>query len=251
MSQLKKKMERLQKRDGPPIGFGKVVRDQPAAMLLGVVAGDAKATAQALEAGADFAVVRAPDAKAAAGAVKQLVGEGACIGAWLESLDESGAQALREAGCDFVICTLEGTVSAAVDSDKMGHVLAIPPEGLEDSTLRALGPLGLDALLYEGEATGLTLAGQLQLVRLAAFSSTPLLVVLGSNPSASDFRTLRDSGCGAVVVSGDLKPNRIQSLVEALKSVPPPRRARRDSPEVAIVPSMAAHAEHEEGDDDE
>lgn len=250
MSQLKKKIERLQKRDGPPIGFAKVARDQPSAMLLGVIAGDAKVTTQALQAGADFAVVRA-ESKAAGGTVKQLVGEGACIGAWLPSLDEAGAEALREAGCDFAICSPEGTVSAAVDTDKMGHVLEIPREGFEDSMLRALGPLGLDALLYEGEATGLTLAGQLQLVRLAAFSSTPLLAVLATDPSPSDLRTLRDSGCGGVIVSGDLKAGRIQALLEALKSVPAPRRPRRDSPDVAIVPSMAAHADHEEEDGDE
>jgi hypothetical protein len=253
MSQLRKKIERLQKRDGPGMGFAHVARQQAAAMLLGVLGGDAKETRSAFDAGADFAVVRADGSRSAAQTVKQLAGEGACLGAWLPSLSADDSETLREAGCDFTISSFEGTASVAVDPDRMGHVLQVPTEGVEDSILRALAPLGLDALLFEGEATGLSLASQLQLVRLSAFSGTPLIVTVSGEPSPAELRTLRDSGCAAIILVEDAAPSRVSALLETLKAVPPPRKAKREGPDVAIVPATGASNEHEDdgGDDDD
>lgn len=247
MSQLQKKMQRIQKREGPGIGFGAAVREQPRAMLLVAMAADGNEAKAALEAGADAAVIRT----AARGGVSQLdglAGDKASVGMFSEALDETSASALAKAGCDFVISSLEQTESVAVDTDRMGHVL-IANEAMEDNTLRALAPLGLDALFVERRGAGVMLANQLGLVRLASFASTPLLVTVDPGAAVAELRVLRDSGVAGVVTPEGSTADQLKKLVEALKAVPPPRKSRREGAEMAIVPAAAA-GRHEEEDDD-
>jgi hypothetical protein len=249
MSQLRKKIERLQKREGPRMGFAHVAREQQPAMLLGVLASAPASARESLAAGSDFVIARVDNARGGVSFLQELAAEGACVGIWTTSLSLPDADTLLQAGCDFSVSSLTGTASAAVDPDRMGHVLEVPMDSLEDSLLRALGPLGLDGLLFQGEATGLSLAQQLDLVRLSAFSGTPLLVTLSSEPAPADLRTLRDSGCAAVILQEPSK-QQITSALEALRSVPPPRRTRREGAEIAIVPAPTAH-EHDEGEGDD
>ncbi len=254
MSQLQKKMQKLQRREGPSMGFGAAVREQPRAMILIALTANKADAKAALEAGADAVVIRAEAAKAAA-AVEAVAETSNSVGVMSEALDEDGAAALAKAGCDFVISSLEGTESVAVDTDRMGHIL-IASEGMEDNTLRAIAPLGLDALYVERSAGGTMLANQLGLVRLATFASTPLVVTVAAKASVAELRVLRDSGVGGVIAPEGASAADLKALIKALIAVPAPKKARRDGGDMAIVPSAAAgHAEHddeeEEGDDDE
>lgn len=250
MSQLQKKMQKLQRREGASMGFGAAVREQPRAMLLLARAADESQAKAALEAGADAVVIYA-EAPRAVAILDSLSGHRACAGVLTLSLDEASAAALAGAGCDFVISGLEGTESVAVDTDRMGHVL-IAREAMEDNTLRAIAPLGLDALYLEREAGGTMLANQLGLVRLATFSSTPLLVTVAAKTSAAELRVLRDSGVGGVVAPEGASAAQLKGLIKALVDVPAPKKSRRDGGEMAIVPSAAAgHAGHDDGDGEE
>ena len=65
MSQLQKRIQKLQRRDGPAIGFGRVSREQPRAMALIATARTAAEVQEALAAEVDAVVV---DAGNAAGA---------------------------------------------------------------------------------------------------------------------------------------------------------------------------------------
>ncbi|HQW51198.1 MAG TPA: hypothetical protein PL082_04005, partial [Tepidiformaceae bacterium] len=68
MSQLQKTIARLQRRDGPAIGFGPVSREQPRAMALIALVSSATQARAALDAGADAVLFQAGDAAAAASA---------------------------------------------------------------------------------------------------------------------------------------------------------------------------------------
>lgn len=249
MSQLQKKMHKNQRREGPGIGFSAAVREQPRAMLLVALATSNAGAREALAAGADAVVLRAP-AESAVAQLDGVASDRVSVGVMTDALNESAAAALAKAGCDFVISSLESTESAAVDTERMGHIL-IADEGAEDNTLRALAPLGLDALYVNRKAGGMMLAHQLGLVRLSSFSSTPLLVPVDPGASVSELRVLRDSGVGAVVAAEGTTAEQLKTLIEALKAVPAPKKSRREGGEMAIVPSQAAAHAAEEDDDDE
>src|SRR6187401_751834 len=122
MSQLQKRIQRLQRREGPAIGFGRVVREQPRAMALIATARNASEIQAALDAEADAVMVEAASASEAASAMDGLATEKLAIGAIVPSLSTSDAETLRQAKCDFVVSTLDGTDSAAVDTEKTGQV---------------------------------------------------------------------------------------------------------------------------------
>jgi hypothetical protein len=223
-------------------------------MLLGMLAEDGAAAKAALAAGADIAILRT-SAGAAAAEVKSAgqPANDASLGAWLDRLDGAAGDALAGAGCDFIVGTLEGTVATAVDTEKTGLVLVVDPS-IEDNILRALGPLGLDALLVEHGFGEMSLADQLKLVRLASFASTPLIVTTRPEAPAAELRVLRDSGTVCVLVPSGTPESKLRELSDRLRELPP-RKARREGGDIAIVPAVAAmrHEEevHEPDEEDE
>ena len=249
MSQLQKRIQRLQRREGPAIGFGRVTREQPRAMALIATVSDAAGIRAALDASADAVVVESASAVGAAAAMDGIATDKLAIGAMLPGLSEADADALRTAKCDFVISPLESTDSAAVDTEKNGQVVVATLE-MEDNTLRVLGPLGFDGLFVKRTAGAMTLGQQLGLVRLASFASTGLIVTVEPNATVGELRVLRDSGTLAVVAPTGASPDALKALSDALKAVPPPKKNRREGGDMALVPSTRAGAEDEGEDDD-
>lgn len=243
MSKLSKKIMKMQRHDAGGFGFG-AHREQPRAMVLGALIEDAAGITAALEAGADIVVVGGKDPArtiAAAGA------KDAAVGALVDGLDAAGADALNAAGCDFVVSSLTNTEAAAVDTDRMGQVIA--HDGvLDDTTLRALAPMGLDAIFVNSEMGAMTLMQQLDLVRVASFASTPLMVTVAADAGIAALRVLRDSGTAVVVVPTGTKAAAITELGERLRQVPTSKRGRDNGRDMAIVPSLAGH--HDEEDDE-
>jgi len=252
MSQLQKTIARLQRRDGPAIGFGPVSREQPRAMALIALVSSATQARAALDAGADAVLFHAGDAATAAAAMEGVAGPKVAAGALLHALSEADAETLQAAGCDFAVSALETTDSGAVDPEKMGHVV-IAHEGIEDNTLRSLPPLGLDGLYVERPAGAMKLSTQLGLVRLASFSTTGLLATVDPGASVSELRVLRDSGVVAVVAPASAAAADISALGACLKDVPAPRKPRREGGgDMALVPSVkSSAADDEDGEEEE
>lgn len=251
MSELQKKIGRMQRREGTTMGFGAAVREQPRAMLLAVVANDAKAGRKAVEAGADVVILETASAKAVISDVEALAADKTTVGVWTSALDEAGAEELVKAGCDFVVSSLEGTASAAVDTERMGQLVAAD-EAMADTTLRSLAPLGLDGLFVERPTGAMTLAQQLGLVRLSSFASSQLMATIDAGATVSDLRVLRDSGVATVVVAAGTTVDQIKRVVDALKAVPAPRKGGKgEGREMAIVPTSSGGHSHEEEDDDD
>ena len=249
MSELQKKIARILRREGPAIGFGARVRETPKAMLLAALVRDEPSARAALDAGADAVVFRPDGATPPIAAIEALKKDKITTGAWLAALNQETAIALAAAGCEFVVSTLDGTESTAVDGERMGHLLVASSE-LDDTTLRSLGPLGLEGLVVELPGGAMTLKEQLALVRLASFSNTQLVVVVDPSAAVADLRVLRDSGAAAVISRDGSTPEQIKTLVESLRAVPPPRKGK-EGREIALVPSMAAAAAEEEEEEDD
>jgi hypothetical protein len=219
-------------------------------MALIATATDSAGARAALEAEADALVVQAGSASEAARLMEGVANDKVAVGALLPSLSESDAEALRAAKCDFVISPLDTTDSAAIDSEKNGQVVMVSLD-TEDNTLRALGPLGFEGLFVKRSGGAMTLAQQLGLVRLATFASTGLIVTVEAGASLSELRVLRDSGTVAVVAPAGTSTEALKALSDTLKAVPAPKRARREGPDVAIVPAAAAASDDHEHDDDD
>jgi 2-keto-3-deoxy-L-rhamnonate aldolase RhmA len=253
LSRLQKAISRIQRRESPrSIGFGVQAREKPRAMLLGVLADTGAAANSALEAGADLVILKGPSGKSAVEQLKAVAGNEHAVGAWIDQVDDAAGSALAEAGCDFVVSTIEGTAATAVDVERMGQVL-VASHQMDDTTLRALAPLGLDALVVEHGRGPMSLASQVQLLRLASFASTPLIVTATPDAPVAELRVLRDSGTVAVVLPAGSKADDIKAMSERLQSIPP-RKQRREGGEMALVPSFtpaAHHEEVEEPDEDE
>ena len=252
MSQLQKRIQKIQRREGPSIGFARVSREQPRAMALIALARSGDEARAALDAGADGVILEAGSAGDAASAMAGVATDKVAVGALLPSLSESDAEGLRKAACDFVISPLDATDSAAVDTEKMGQAVVASLD-MDDNTLRALGPLGLDGLFIPRSGGAMTLAQQLGLVRVASFAQTGLIVTVDTGASASELRVLRDSGCMAVVAPAGASAEALTTLSETLKAVPAPRRGKREGNDIAIVPASRAggEEEHEHDDGDE
>lgn len=254
MSQLQKRIQRLQRRDGPAMGFGRVTREQPRAMVLMALATNGKEAKTALDAGADAVLIEAANASAAASALADVADEKVAVGALVASLTEADAEALRKAKCDFVVSPLDSTDSAAVETDKMGQVVSATLD-MEDNTLRALGPLGFDGLFVQRAGGPMTLGQQLALVRVASFASTGLIVTVEPSATVGELRVLRDSGAVAVVAPAGTSAEDLKALGETLKAVPAPKKGKRDSSDIAMIPATKAavegdHEHEEEHEDD-
>ena len=250
MSQLQKRIQKIQRREGPGIGFARVSREQPRAMAMLALVKSGDDARKALEAGADGVIVDAGNAGAAAAALKGVASDKVAVGALLSSLSEADAEALRGTVCDFVISPLDATDSAAVDADKMGQAVVASLD-MDDNTLRALGPLGLDGLFIQRASGAMTLGQQLGLVRVASLAQTGLIVTVDTSASVGELRVLRDSGCVAVVAPAGAPGEALNKLSETLKAVPAPRRGKREGNDIAIVPASRAGGEEEHEHDDD
>ncbi len=249
MSQLRKVIERAQRGEGPRLGFGASTHVKPRALAIGMIALDADGARQAVEAGADFVLFRAQDTASAVEAIKGSSDTKAPLGAWLSNVGADDAQQLTEAGVDFVASSLEGTRADALDSDQVGHVLAVTAD-IDDTTLRTLGALGLEGMFVKRPEGEMTLQNQVEFARLSVLSGLELFVSTSADVSTGELRVLRDSGAVAVIATEDSSAEALHGLNERLRTIPP-RRAGSRGNDTPLLPTMARNSEEEEHEHDE
>lgn len=244
MSQLQKAIQRIRRREGPSLGFGPVAREKPRALLAAAMASTADEVAGAIGAGVDVVFVAAEGSDGYLALAADPDSGEAVVGAYLPRLDTDDASSLREAACDFVASPLTATAAAAVDREQMGHVISVPSD-VSDTTLRSLGPLGLAALFVELDTPTLTLGSQLNLVRLASFSSTPLFVTGEPGIGVDELRVLRDSGVAGLVLPAGTPVAELEDLGVKLRAVPARKQRGAGEGDMALVPSLGVPAETE------
>jgi hypothetical protein len=243
MSKLADAIRRSQRVDSTPMGFGAARTAPKASMLVGCFCSAAEAP-DARDAGADFVLIDARGSSLSAGEAKALRGPAGelALGVWTSLGASATSTDLRQAGVDFLVVD-EATPAAAMLNEDLGYVLAIPARP-DDTFLRSLEPLSLEALLLGDVPSPLTVAGQMELGRAGAIARRPLLCEVTAEATSDDLLCLRAAGV-AGVMTGAAGVARLKDTVAAL----PPRRARREERAVVSLPRGQAAAQNDDDDD--
>jgi|FLYL01.1.fsa_nt_gi hypothetical protein len=250
MSKLADRIRRASRPAPTPLGFtSAAAAPRKSATLLALVrlnANEAGKAAEAVQKGADAVIVQNLDPGKARDAVAKAAD--AALGAALERADREAVSALREAGVDFVVLDPEGSLADSLLDERVGYVL--PAHLTEDDTaLRLLGDLGIDALIVPAPDGTLNIRKLLQLRRIFALTRTPLLTEVRPDADASTLQALRESGVvGVIVDSGGI--GKLEKLRERILSLPP-RGRRREEKEQPLLPlGIAAGHDHDEDDEE-
>jgi hypothetical protein len=242
MSKLADAIRRSQRIESAPMGFGAVRSEPRPTMLVGYFGPDAD-TARAREAGADFILIDGRAGNFEVGGARESAGD-LPLGAWTTARDSAAATALREGGLDILVVA-EDSPAASLLNDDLGYVLALPAQP-EETFLRSLEPLSLEALLLDNIPSPLTVAGELELSRTGALARRPMLCQTAAAASADDLQCLRAAGVAGVMTDAA----GVQQLKQTVKSLPQ-RKARREERAVVSLPRGQAAAANGDDDDDD
>jgi hypothetical protein len=214
-------------------------------MLVGAIV-EAGGVAAASAGGAEVIVVEA--ASFSVDEVKkarEAAGE-AVLGAKTSVADSEAAKALREAGLDFLLIDAETTPASALLDDDLGYVLSLPTSP-EELFLRSLDALSLEGLYLAAVPSPLTVAGQIELGRVAGLGRKPLISKTASSASKDDLQCLRAAGVAVVVTDAA----GVGALKETVASLPPRRGKREESRTVVTLPHGNSGGGHDHDDDDD
>ena len=247
MSKLGDRIRKAGKVEPARLGFATFASAARAASMLTVVdvGSDAGKIGDAVKKGAE-AILWEGDA-AALRAAK--VPDGVILGVKSPGAGREEVANLREAGADFLVVDQESRGEALLD-DKLGFVMSIADgAALEDSQLRLMGELSLEALLVEVPALPMSVAGVMALRRLAALARAPMLVRAQPSTDAGDLQLLRESGAIGIVVdlSNTAKLGDLRKTIDSL----PDRGRKREDKSDALVPAQAGGHDHDDDDDDD
>jgi len=243
MSKLGDKIRKTMRVEAVPIGFRAVRPAKTPQLLVAALLddGDPKKVAEATEKGAGVIILRGAAGKLEAAV--EAAGEAAC-GIWPEVVTPSAA-------ADFVVFAAESTRAAALLDDKTGYVLALK-DGADDTFLRVLESLTLDAILVDSGDSPLTVEKQVRLRRIAALTRKPLMLPVSVSVESGELECLRDAGVSVLLLDAGDKETlaNIPSLLKTVDDLPEPRR-RREMTLEALLPRAAEMAAVEDDDDDD
>jgi hypothetical protein len=255
MSKLADAIRKTVRQEAAPMGFQyTAARQKNATMLIiATVRQITGAAASKLTAAGADSILLAADATAGLDLAAAAKAAGAAsLGVWLRKADGGSAPAAREAGVDHIVFSDDSAPAQMLLDEKLGFVLSLA-EGLDDTTLRAIETLPLDAVLvsyWDGE---LTVRRALELRRLAGLSRKPLMLSVSPAISGAELEALRDCGVAAVIIDGEKTgADDLRKLRETITALPPRRKRRDERGEAVSLPAPAASAahEHDEEDDD-
>jgi predicted dinucleotide-binding enzyme len=244
MSKLSDRIRRASKTEPAPFGFAAAARRAPAPTMITIVrltSSEAGKAADAAKAGADAVIITGD-----AGKLKD-AGD-AILGAIPEKPDRKAVASLREAGADFVVLSPDAPAEAMLE-ERIGFVLEVRTE-LDDTHLRLLAELSLDAIIVPAPRTPVTVDRMLELRRVAALAHAPLLAEDDGSADVPLLQLLRESGVAGIVV-GAAAIGKLSDLRDRIVSIPA-RGKRREEHIEALVPAQAQSAhEHEDDFDDD
>ena len=207
MSRLTDLLDKTQTAS-PGIGFAasRQAAAAPSIALIGRVAAAELTEDSSLSASPADALLVTLDASdsAAIGRVKDALND-RLWGARVGSASADDANALKEAGCDFIVFDAEGTSAAVLNDDDMGKVIAVgfdDPEFDEDEA-KAIRALDIDCALLTPPDGLLPLTVQ-RLLGIQAMRATVRKRAILSAPSElgkAELETLRNAGISAIAVS--------------------------------------------------
>ncbi len=249
MSKLADRIRRASRVAPAPLGFTAAaasVREPSLLCLAWLQAHEAGKAGDAAARGADAVIVDGVDPSRIAEIAAKA--QGAILGARVPKLGRSEVATLREAGVDFLVMDPASAAEAMLE-EGIGFVLA-PAKDAEETTLRLLADLSLDAIIVPPQEGPLTVAKLLDLRRMATLSRTPLLCETAPDASATHLQLLRDSGVVGVIV-GSAGLGKLDALRQAIAALPPRRRRREERAEPVLpVQALVGHGEDEEEEEE-
>ncbi|MFC1901492.1 hypothetical protein ACFLX3_00985 [Chloroflexota bacterium] len=254
MSRFIEELKRMAGATAQPIGF-RVVRlasSEPRMLFVaGVSAADTGRLADYVD-GADAVLLRLTKSGPAAKALQGVAD--IPWGGWLGDISDKKVETLVGAGCDFVVFPAASRVLTTPRDEKIGKILQVEPS-LDDSLLRAVNDLPVDALLIAGayEAGGSLAWHHLMLFqRLANLLAKPWLVPAPSSVTADEVRALWEVGVdGLVVEMGAGQPaGGLRELRRSIGKLPPRSAPKRGKTE-ALLPYAGGVKETESVEEEE
>lgn len=244
MSKLSQKISKVARFDSAPLGFGAMTsrKSEPTMLLVArLAASESKRLGDLAKAGVDVALIDSPSAQKlpAAGEI--------IVGAVLSNGDGVLAASLREAGYDFLCIDPNSVQADVLLEEQLGFMFPADPAA-EDSELRLMETLSLDAVLLSAVTSSLTVRQQLSLRRVALMTHKPMLVAVSDVLEGNHLRGLRDSGTVGIVVDGKADKT-VAAMRKAIDELPA-RRRRREDRQSAIVPAMGLHPSSESDEDE-
>ena len=244
MSKLSQKISRVGRFDSAPLGFGAMASPKSESTMLLVArlaASESKRLGDLAKAGVDVALIDSPSAQKLPDAGDLIVG------AVLSSGDGALAAGLREAGYDFLCIDPNSVQADVLLEEQLGFMFPADPAA-EDSELRLLETLNLDAVLLPAVNGPLTVRQQLSLRRVALLTRKPMLVAVSDVLEGNQLRGLRDSGTVGLVVDGKADKT-VAAMRKAIDELPA-RRRRREDRQSALVPAMGLRQSTEPEEDE-
>jgi hypothetical protein len=251
MSKLSDAIQRAGRTAPAPFGFAARAASAAASptvlCIVRLNANDASKVEEAAKKGADAVIIDGGDA----GKVKDFMKKatGLVVGIRPQKPEREQMKSMREAGADFVVLDAESAMADALLEENLGFILLVRSDA-DDTRLRLLSDLNLDAIIPPSPDGALTIERLLELRRFSALGRTPLLVEIAGDADGSNIQALRESGVAGVIIEGS-SLGKLEKLSAAIAALPP-RGRRRDEQREAMIPapSMAGHDHDDDFDDD-
>jgi hypothetical protein len=207
---------------------------------------EANKAEEAAKKGADAVIVEGADE----GKVKDFAKKAPnlLLGVRPQKSERDSIVSLKQAGADFIVLEADSGLAEALLEENVGFVLTTRGEA-EDTSLRLLSDLGLDAVIATVPDGAFTIERLLELRRVSALARTPLLVEVPADAEASRLQALRESGVAGVIVDGSAV-GKLGKLRETVASLPARGKRREERSEAMLPTGVGAAAGHDHDDDD-
>jgi hypothetical protein len=250
MSKLADRIKKASRVEPAPLGFAAAAARRAAPTLLCLVRLSQNETGKVEEAvkkGADAVIVEGLESGKAKDAGAK-TGDSALGVAMPGAASRDRIAALRDAGADFAVLEMASAMADALLEEKIGLVLSLDGES-DDTTLRLIGDLGLEALIVASPEAPLSVQELLRLRRLASLARTPLLTYVKADAEKNHLQALRESGVAGVIVDSS-GLGKLETLRERISALPDRGKRKEEKAEV-MLPAGAITASHDHDDEDD
>ena len=243
MSRLIDKLTKATRTTLQPMGFRTARTDREEAKMLVIAGVKLDTTGQTGDyvAGADAVWLRSAKAHLSAREIQPIIESMPDIpcGVSLEDTGTGNAKTLIKAGCDFLVFTETSPIEAVpVEDEDIGKILQVEPS-LEDSMIRVINNLPVDAVLASGSYkanASLAWHDLMSLQRLGLLLTKPLLVPVSPGISPSELKAIWEADVDGVVIEADTAKSDFFKGIRKTISELPPRTAKKHGKSEALLP---------------
>jgi hypothetical protein len=259
MSRLIDKFQKAAKSTVQPMGFRTARAAAPEPSILLIVSLTPEAIKNKTDIGnAGAVLVRSNSEPVTAANIKRIVEAlpDIPVGLYLEDTGDAEIDALEEAGADFFVFPASSRILASATSEdkKTGRILQVE-SAMDDSLLRAVNSLPVDAVLAGDTFTGGAMSWhELMIFQHLAntLGAKPLIVNIPANITESELKALWEAGAdGAVVEADKMKATGMKDLQKAIEKLPPRSARKRGRVDATLPRSGGGAATAPEPDEEE